>query len=150
MRKMLFRSAVAMTAAAFVFGAVAPAMAYDNGQADYDGYCYAKKDDKAGKDALTGAAIGAGLGAIFGKKKKKVKTAVIAGAVGAGVGYVVGKNSHEKIDCEGGRYYVYTKGYYDPPPADQGYRIVFFQDRPENVDLYVRSSSGQDLPYNGH
>ena len=148
MRKVLFRSAVAMTAAAFVVGFAAPAMAYDN--ANYDGYCYAKKSNKERDDALKGAAIGAAAGAIFGKKKKKVQTAVIGAAVGAGVGYVVAKNSKEKIDCSGGRYYVYTGSYYDPTPADEGSKIVFFETRPANVTLYTRDSSGQDVPYSGH
>lgn len=149
MRKVLFRTAVAMTAVALVAAVAAPAFA-DDGQAHYDGYCYARKDDSAGKDALKGAAIGAAAGAIFGHKKKKVKTAVIGAAVGAGVGYVVGKNSHEKINCADGRYYVYASGYYDPAPADEGYRIVFFQDRPGDVDLYVKTSGGNDAPYNGN
>ncbi len=149
MRKVLFHTAVAMSAVAFVFGATASAFAGD-GQAHYDGYCYAKKDDSAGKDALKGAAIGAAAGAIFGHKKKKVKTAVIGAAVGAAAGYVVGKNSHEKINCADGRYYVYSGDYYDPAPADQGYRVVFFEDRPGDVDLYVKTSGGQDAPYNGN
>lgn len=137
-------------AAALTLGTALPAAAYSGGQADYDGYCYAKKTNKERDDALKGAAIGAGLGAIFGKKHNKVKTAVIAGAAGAVAGYVVAKNSHEKIDCADSRYYVYTSGYYDPAPADDGYKIVFFQDRPGDVDLFVRGSNGQDIPYNGH
>ncbi len=146
MRKRLIHSVLGVTAAALVFGAVTPVLA---DTPNYDGYCYAKQSHKERDDALKGAAIGAGLGAIFGKKKHKVKTAVIAGAVGAVAGYVVAKNSHEKIDCNDNRYYVYASGYYDPAPANDGDKIVYFEDRPSGVDLYTRSSSGQDLPYNG-
>jgi len=138
-------AALSLVASGFT---VATAQA-QTGQANYDGYCYAKQDNSARDDALRGAAIGAAAGAIFGKKKKKVKTAVVGAAVGAGVGYVVSKTSKEKIHCEDNRYYVYSKGYYDPAPADKGYRVVFFEDRPADVDLYVRSH-GQDYPYRGH
>ena len=149
MRKTLLSLTALTAAAAITFGAI-PAYAYDGsgGNADYDGYCYAKKSNKERDDALKGAAVGAGLGAIFGKKKKKVQTAVIAGAVGAVAGYVVAKNSKEKISCSDNRYYVYQNGYYDPAAADDGYKLVFFETRPSDVSLYTRSG-GQDTPYNG-
>lgn len=150
MRKIVFTLATVAVASALVVGVAAPAQAYTGGQADYDGYCYARKSNKERDDALKGAAVGAAVGAIFGKKKKKVQTAVVGAAVGAAAGYVVARNSHEKIDCADGRYYVYTGAYYDPPPADDGYKIVFFQDRPADVSLYVKTANGSDQPYAGH
>lgn len=117
--------------------------------ADYDGYCYVKKTKDDQKDALIGAAVGGAAGAIFGKKGKKAKSAAIGAAVGGVAGYVIGKNSKEKVVCDGDRYYVYSKAYYDPNPAERGYRLVFFEDRPEGVDLYVRYK-GKDVPYSPH
>ena len=131
-------------------GFAAPALADDNVNVqDYDGYCYVKKTKTDQKDAMIGAAAGAAAGALFGKKGKKVKTAAIGAAIGGVAGYVVGKNSKEKLTCDGNRYYVYSKAYYDPRPADSGYRLVFFVDRPEGVTLYVRSG-GKDYPYSPH
>ncbi len=117
--------------------------------ADYDGYCYVKKEDIAGKDAAIGAAAGAIAGGLLGKKGDKTKTAVVAATVGGVAGYVVGKNSKGKIRCSKGKYYVYSKGYYDPAPAGEGFKVVFFEERPANVDLYTRSG-GKDYRYKGH
>ncbi|MGZ3297769.1 MAG: YMGG-like glycine zipper-containing protein, partial [Asticcacaulis sp.] len=103
---------------------------------DYDGYCYAKKSDLAGQDAALGAISGAIAGNLLSKKGDKTKGAVIGAGVGGAAGYVVGKNS-KKVRCSKGRYYVYTNGYYAPPPAPRGYKEVFFEERPDNVDLYV-------------
>ena len=115
---------------------------------NYDGYCYAKKSDLAGQDAMIGAIGGAIAGDLLGKKGDKTKSAVIGGAVGGAAGYVVGKNS-KKVRCSKGRYYVYTRGYYAPPPAPRGYKEVFFEERPDNVDLYVITKKGKIVPYKG-
>lgn len=147
MRKSWKFAALGAAVLAFSMAGIGQAWAADTA---YDGYCYAKKSNKERDDALKGAAIGAGLGAIFGKKKKKVKTAVIGAAVGAVAGYVVAKNSNEKIDCSDSKYYVYDDGYYDPAPAGEGYKVVLFEERPADVTLLVRTSGGQDLPYTPH
>jgi uncharacterized protein YcfJ len=46
------------------------------------------------KDAVVGAAVGAGTGAIVGHKKGK--SALIGGAVGAGAGYLIGRHKDKK------------------------------------------------------
>lgn len=149
MRKPVLHSVALVAAAAFVFGATVPEAQAQTGQANYDGYCYAKDDHSTRDDALRGAAIGGAIGALFGKKNKKVKSAVVGAAVGAAAGYVVAKSSKEKIHCSDNRYYVYTGNYYDPAPAASGYRVVFFEARPSDVDLYVRTSHG-DERYRGY
>ena len=115
----------------------------------YDGYCYVKKTDLAGQSAAVGAAAGALAGVLLGKKGDKTKDAVVGAAVGGTAGYVVGKNSKATVRCSKGRYYVYTSGFYDPSPADRGYKVVFFEERPSNFDLYV-VSKGRVRPFHGH
>lgn len=133
-------------AAALSLGALAPVTA-SAADERYDGYCYVKKEDLAGKDAALGAAAGAIAGGLLGKKGDKTKSAVIGGAVGGVAGYVVGKNSTQKIRCRQGKYYVFKNGYYDPAPRDD-HRIVFFESRPEGMDYYY-ISKGRTLPYRG-
>ena len=130
------------------FGVAAPMPASAQGH-DYDGYCYVKKSDLAGQDAALGAIGGALAGGLLGHKGDKGKDAVVGAAVGGAAGFVVGKNSHQKIRCSKGRYYVYDHGYYTPPPADRGFKEVFFEERPANVDLYVMTRSGRIKPYHG-
>ena len=144
------KTAMAVTGATLMLSGVAavapmPAAAQPH---DYDGYCYVKKDDLAGKDAALGAIGGGIAGALLGGKNKG-KDAVVGAAVGGAAGYVVGKNSHEKVRCSKGRYYVYDHGYYEPAPADRGFRIVFFEDRPDNFDYYTLSRSGRPVRYHG-
>ncbi|MDI7774145.1 glycine zipper domain-containing protein [Asticcacaulis sp. EMRT-3] len=134
-------------AAALTLGALAPVAAMA-APSRYDGYCYAKKTDLAGQNAAIGAAAGALAGGLLGKKGDKTKSAIIGGAVGGAAGYVVGKNSHEKVRCSKGVYYVYKNGYYEPGNAPRGYRVVFFEDRPANVDAYY-ISKGKTYRYKG-
>ncbi len=141
-------AALGVTAIVAAFGAAAPMPAAAQGH-DYDGYCYVKKEDTAGKDAAIGAIGGAIGGALLGKKGDKTKDAVIGGAVGGAAGYVIGKNSHEKVRCSKGRYFVYAHGYYDPPAADRGFKVVFFEERPGNFDYYTLSKSGRAVRYHG-
>jgi hypothetical protein len=117
---------------------------------DYDGYCYVKKDDLAGHDAALGAIGGALAGGLLGKKGHKGQDALVGAAAGGTAGFVIGKGSKQKVRCSKGRYYVYEHGYYDPAPADRGFNVVFFDERPDNVDLYVVSKSGRVKPYHGH
>jgi len=143
-------AALGVTAIMTAFGAAAPMSAAAQDRHDYDGYCYVKKEDTAGKDAALGALGGAIGGALLGKKGDKTKDAVIGGAVGGAAGYVIGKNSHEKVRCSKGRYFIYEHGYYDPPEAGRGYKVVFFEERPDNFDYYVLSKSGRAVRYHGH
>ncbi len=127
--------------------AVAPMPAAAQTQ-NYDGYCYVKKEDLAGKDAALGAIGGGIAGALLGGKDKG-KSAVVGAAVGGAAGFVIGKGSHQKMRCSKGRYYVYDHGYYDPPPADRGFKVVFFEERPDNnFDLYVMKK-GRAVHYRG-
>lgn len=138
---------VGMTAMMTGIGAVAPMPAAAQPH-EYDGYCYVKKEDLAGKDAALGAIGGGIAGALLGGKDKG-KSAVVGAAVGGAAGFVVGKNSHQKMRCSKGRYYVYDHGYYDPAPADRGFKVVFFEERPDNnFDLYV-IRKGRAVPYRG-
>lgn len=134
------------------FGTVVPASAATPDPVaeshDYDGYCYAKKSDLAGQDAALGAIGGAIAGNLLSKKGDKTKGTAIGAGVGGAAGYVVGKNS-KKVRCSKGRYYVYTSGYYTPPPAPRGYKEVFFEERPDNVDLYVITKKGKIVRYKG-
>ena len=72
---------------------------------DYDGYCYQKKHD-AGTNGLVAGAI-------------------IGGAVGSNAG-------RDSVKCYNGEYYSYDSGYYDPPPAPDGYSVVYFHSRPSS------------------
>ncbi|MGZ3304493.1 MAG: glycine zipper 2TM domain-containing protein [Asticcacaulis sp.] len=117
-------------AAALAFGAAVPAAhaqnGYDNG-ANYDGYCYAKK--KA--DAKTGTIVGAIAGGLIGSQVSKHERGLgtVGGAViGGAIGNQVGKSSAK---CYNGAYYSYQSGYYTPPPAPDGYEVVYYNQRPD-------------------
>ena len=125
-----------------------PAAAQDGH--NYDGYCYVKKSDLAGKDAALGAIGGAIAGDLLSKKGDKTKGAVIGAAVGGAGGYVIGKGSKQKVHCSKGRYYVYTHGYYEAPPAPRGYKEVYFEERPDGIDPYVIDKKGNAQHYRGH
>ena len=135
---------LAAGAVSLIAGAAAPLTASAQ---SYDGYCYVKKEDLAGKNAAIGAAAGALAGSLLGKKGDKTKTAVIGGAVGGAAGYVIGKNSSEKVRCRGANYYVYTKGYYEPNPRAD-HKVVYFEDRPAGMNYYY-IKKGKVLRYRG-
>jgi outer membrane lipoprotein SlyB len=135
---------LAAGAAALSLGAMTPLAASAQG-ARYDGYCYVKKSDLAGKDAAIGAAAGAIAGGLLGKKGDKTKSAVIGGAVGGAAGYVVGKNSHEKIRCRGADYFVFKNGYYEPAPRAD-HKVVYFESRPAGMN-YWYISKGKTYRY---
>ena len=58
-------------------------------------------------------------------------TGTIVGAVlGGVVGSQIGKSS---VKCYNGAYYAYRQGqYYSPPPAPDGYQVLYFRDRPQS------------------
>ena len=142
----LAAGAAALSLGALTLGAMAP-MAAQAASSRYDGYCYVKKSDLAGKDAAIGAAAGALAGGLLGKKGDKTKSAVIGGAVGGAAGYVVGKNSHEKIRCRGAEFFVYKNGYYEPAPRAD-HTVVFFESRPAGMNYYY-VSKGKTYRYSG-
>ena len=142
-------AALGVTAMLASFAVAAPMPAAAQG-GHYDGYCYVKKEDLAGKDAAIGAIGGGIAGVLLGGKHDKGKDALIGAAVGGTAGYVVGKNSHQKLRCADHRYYVYDHGYYAPPPAQHGYKEVYFEERPEGFDNYVVDRHGRAQRYHGH
>ncbi|MGA9658108.1 MAG: glycine zipper 2TM domain-containing protein [Asticcacaulis sp.] len=121
---------------------------YNGTSSQYDGYCYSKKVDTVGQNAAIGAAAGALAGSLLGKKKKKTQSAVIGAALGAGAGYIVAKNSKEKVECVSKDYYVFDRGYYEPADAPAHQRVVFFEERPADVNLFV-VRKGRVVPYRG-
>ncbi len=128
-------------------GAMAPMPAAAQGY-NYDGYCYVKKEDLAGRDAALGAIGGGIAGALLGGKHKG-SDAVVGAAVGGTAGYVIGKNSNQKVRCSKGVYYVYTHGYYAAPQAPRGFKEVYFEQRPAGFDLYYMDRKGRIRPYHG-
>ena len=129
-------------------GAVAPVPTMAQGY-NYDGYCYVKKEDLAGRDAALGAIGGGIAGALLGGRHKG-QDAVVGAAVGGTAGYVVGRNSNQKVRCSKGHYYVYTHGYYPAPQAPRGFKEVYFEERPADFDLYYIDHRGRVRPYRGH
>lgn len=141
-----------LSLAALSLLAVVPAHAQssvDGEVVNPDGYCYVKKSDRAVEDALVGAAAGAVAGTVIAKKGDKKKGAVIGAAAGAGIGALVGSEAAKKVKCYGGQYFVFTKGYYEPIQKRK-FKIVFFETRPEGVNLYVITKSGKEVPYKAY
>ena len=136
--------ALAAGAASLIAGAATPLTASAQ---SYDGYCYVKKEDLAGKNAAIGAVAGGLAGGLLGKKGDKTKTAVIGAAVGGAAGYVVGKNSKEKIRCRGAEYFVFSKGRYEPAPRAD-HKVVYFESRPAGMNYYY-ISKGKTYRYKG-
>ncbi|MDV6332689.1 glycine zipper 2TM domain-containing protein [Asticcacaulis sp. 201] len=130
----------------------------------YDGYCYTRKSDAGTNGAVLGAVIGGLAGSQVSKHERGLGT--VGGAVIGGViGNQVGKSS---VKCYNGAYYAYRPGrYYSPPPAPEGYDIIYFRDRPQtgyydnvyydppsqqaynNGRAYSDDSDYQSQPYNG-
>lgn len=115
----------------------------------YDGYCYVKKSDRAVEDALVGAAAGAAIGTVVSKKNKKVKGAVIGAAIGGAAGAAVGSNAAKKITCYQDKYFVYTRSFYEPSFRTK-FKVVYFENRPENMNLYYKGAHGEEIPYRGN
>lgn len=99
---------------------------------EYDGYCYQPTGGGKGHP-VTGAVVGAAVGSQVSKNERGL--GAIGGAlIGSAIGSKVGKKDQ---GCLNGDYYAFGGSYYDPPPAPDGYAVVFFRDRPSS-DLYVR------------
>jgi len=95
---------------------------------DYDGYCYAKKKANSQTGTVVGAVIGGLIGSQVSKHERGLGT--VGGAVvGGAVGHQVGKSS---VKCMNGAYYSYESGYYTPPPAPDGYQVVYYNQRPDS------------------
>ena len=113
-------------AVALAFAAGLPLAAHAQ-TAQYDGYCYAKKDDAKATGTVVGAIIGGALGSQVSKNERGLGT--VGGAViGGAIGRNVGANS---VKCQNGEYYSYQSGYYDPSPAPDGYQVVYYKSRPD-------------------
>lgn len=113
---------------ALTFGLPSVAQAqYDNKA--YDGYCYARKDNAKTNGAVIGAVVGGLAGSQISKNERGLGT--VGGAVlGGVVGSQIGKSS---VKCYNGAYYAYRQGqYYSPPPAPEGYQVLYFRDRPQS------------------
>ncbi|ESQ94651.1 glycine zipper 2TM domain-containing protein [Asticcacaulis benevestitus] len=117
----------------------------------YDGYCYTRKSNAGTNGAVVGAVIGGLAGSQISKHERGLGT--VGGAVLGGViGNQVGKSS---VKCYNGSYYAYRQGrYYSPPPAPEGYDIIYFRDRPQTGyydNVYYdppQYSSNSTAPYN--
>lgn len=110
----------------------------------YDGYCYAKKDNAGTNGAVIGAVVGGLAGSQVSKNERGLGT--VGGAVIGGViGNQVGKSS---VKCYNGAYYAYRQGqYYAPPPAPDGYQVLYFHDRPQSGyynNVYYDAPSGSN------
>jgi hypothetical protein len=128
---------------------------YDNKA--YDGYCYARKDNAKTNGAVIGAVVGGLAGSQVSKHERGLGT--VGGAVlGGVVGSQIGKSS---VKCYNGAYYAYRQGqYYSPPPAPNGYQVLYFRDRPQSGyydNVYYdapstrysqQDDSGYSTPYN--
>lgn len=115
---------------------------------DYDGYCYQRKKDAGHKGAIIGAIIGGAIGSQVSKNERGLGT--VGGAViGGSIGHNAGKNS---VKCYNGQYYSYENGYYDPPPAPDGYGVVYYNSRPsrdyyDSVETRQAYRDGYDRGY---
>ena len=126
-------------AAALVLVSAAPAAHAQN----YDGYCYAKKKADAATGTIVGAIIGGAIGSQVSKHERGLGT--VGGAVvGGAVGHQVGKDSAK---CLNGAYYSYQSGYYSPPPAPDGYQVVYYNARPDS-SYYTQVYNNRPYAYN--
>ncbi len=126
-------------AAALALVTAAPAAHAQN----YDGYCYAKKKADAKTGTIVGAIIGGAIGSQVSKNERGLGT--VGGAVvGGAVGNQVGKSSAK---CMNGAYYSYQSGYYAPPPAPDGYQVVYYNARPDS-SYYTQVYTNRPYAYN--
>ena len=111
---------------------------------NYDGYCYARKDNAKTNGAVIGAVVGGLAGSQVSKNERGLGT--VGGAVlGGVVGSQIGKSS---VKCYNGAYYAYRQGnYYAPPAAPEGYQVLYFRDRPQSGyydNVYYDAPSGNN------
>ncbi len=118
----VFRLGVAALAAALAIPAVAAAQ-------DYDGYCYQKKHDAGTNGLVAGAIIGGIIGSNVAARHHRDSGTAVGAVIGGAVGSNAGRDS---VKCYNGEYYSYDSGYYDPPPAPDGYSVVYFHSRPSS------------------
>jgi hypothetical protein len=132
--------ALAGAAAALALVSAAPAAHAQ----DYDGYCYAKKKANAQTGTIVGAVIGGLVGSQVSKHERGLGT--VGGAVvGGAIGHQVGKSSAK---CLNGAYYSYeSSGYYTPPPAPDGYQVVYYNERPDS-SYYTQVYTTRPYAYN--
>ncbi len=108
---------------------------------DYDGYCYQKKRDAGNSGMVAGAIIGGIIGSNVAARHHRDSGTAVGAVVGGAIGHNAGRNS---VKCYNGQYYAYEGTYYDPPPAPDGYSVVYYHSRPSR-DYY---DSVQTRAYN--
>ncbi|BEV12685.1 glycine zipper 2TM domain-containing protein [Asticcacaulis sp. DW145] len=116
----------------------------------YDGWCYQKGSSARTKGTVIGAAAGGVLGNVVAGKGNKTEGTILGAVVGGVIGNQVAKKNNEKetasANCLNSRYYVYDRGYYEPPSPPDGYRIAYFTQRPYYSSYWVKRD-GEDYRY---
>jgi uncharacterized protein YcfJ len=116
----------------------------------YDGYCYQKNSAPRTKGTVIGGLAGAAVGNIVAGNGNKTEGTVLGAVVGAAIGNAIGNEQKKKdkitasANCYNGRYYVYNDGYYEPPVAPDGYRVAYFDTRPNYKVVYVRENGREE------
>ena len=123
-------------AAAFAVGLTVPALASAQ---DYDGYCYQRKHDAGTGGLVAGAIIGGIIGSNVAARHHRDGGTAVGAVLGGAIGSNAGRDS---VKCYNGEYYAYQGSYYDPPPAPDGYSVVYYRSRP-NSDSYSRVETRQ-------
>jgi hypothetical protein len=113
---------------------------------NYDGYCYQKSSNARTKGTVIGAVAGAAVGSGVAGKGAKTEGGILGAIVGGAIGNQIGKEHKEtsRANCLNSRYYIYDRGYYDPPSPPNGYRTVYFTDRPQYDNYYVRHNGREE------
>jgi len=114
----------------------------------YDGFCYEKVQNTKTKGTVIGAAAGAALGNVAASDGRKTEGTILGGVLGAVVGNQIGEHQKEKAkaECLNDRYYVYDGRYYTPPPAPEGYRVTYYDQRP-HYNTYYTHKNGKVRAY---
>ena len=121
------RNAWLAAVAALSAGLAVPALASAQ---DYDGYCYVKKHDAGTNGLVAGAIIGGLLGNSVAAHGHRGDGTAVGAVVGGAIGNSAGRDS---VRCQNGDYYSYQDGYYAPPPAPDGYSVVYYNRRPTSA-----------------
>ncbi|MDC7674855.1 glycine zipper 2TM domain-containing protein [Asticcacaulis machinosus] len=126
---------------------VAPSIAQAQ---NYDGYCYQKNSNARTKGTVIGAVAGAAVGSGVAAKGAKTEGGILGAIVGGAIGNKIAKDQKEtaRANCLNSRYYVYDRGYYEPDSPPDGYRTVYFTERPNYNSYYVRHN-GRDERWDG-
>lgn len=117
----------------------------------YDGYCYQKKSAPRTKGTVIGGIAGAAVGNVVAGKGNKTEGTVLGAIAGAAIGNAIGNEQKKKdkaidaANCYKARYYVYNRGYYEPLPPPEGYRVAYFDTRPNYKTVFVRVNDHDEV-----